>query len=97
MLNLSYTAGEHLAHMLADADAPDDAVIRISVEDGELELATDTVRPGDTTFTHAEKTVLAIDDQISRLLENNKLDVNVTDDQPELIMIDRLEGDECDD
>lgn len=97
MLNLSYTAGEHLAHILADANAPDDAVIRIAVEDGKLELETDTVRPGDTTFVHAEKTVLAIDGLVSRLLADNKLDVEVTGDQPELIMIERFGGDECDD
>ena len=31
-----------------------------------------------------KKTVLAIDEQVSELLANNKLDVDATGDQPEL-------------
>ncbi len=43
-----------------------------------------TVQPGDTTFDHAEKTVLTIDEQVSELLANQKLVVDVTDDKPRL-------------
>ncbi len=93
MLTLSYTASEHLALMLAQAEAPDDAVIRLVANDDEFGLQIDTVRPGDATFDHAEKTVLAIDEQISRLLANKNLDVVVTGDEPELrLMEQRQEG-----
>ncbi len=82
MFTLSYTASEHLALMLAHPNAPDDAVIRLVPTADEIGLAIDTVRPGDATFDHAEKTVLAIDEQISRWLANKKLDVEFTCDQP---------------
>ena len=84
MLTLSYVASEHLALMLAQAVAPDDAVIRLVVKDDKIGFTIDTIQPGDATFDHAEKTVLAIDEQVSELLANNKLDVDATGDQPEL-------------
>ena len=91
MLSLSYTAGEHLAYMLASANAPENAVVRVVVEDGEFELKTDTVRPGDTTFAHAERTVLAIDAQISGSFADKRLDLHVVDDQPELVIVEQLQ------
>ncbi len=48
-----------------------------------------TVQPGDTTFAHSEKTVLAIDEQISRLLADKKLDVEFTGDEPELRLMEQ--------
>ena len=89
MLVLSYAASEHLALMLAQEEAPDDAVIRLVVDHGKFGLAIGTVQPGDETFAHAEKTVLAIDEQISGLLANKKLDVKVTGDQPELTLLEQ--------
>ncbi len=96
MLSVSYTAAERLDHMLADAmladaEVPEDAVIRVVVEDGEFGLKIDTLQPGDTTFDHLEKVVLAIDEQVSKLLADRKLDVNVRGEKPELILIERLE------
>ncbi len=90
MFSLSYTAAEHLAYELAQANAPEDAVIRVVVEDGEFGLAMDTVQPGDTTFAHAERTVLAIDAQISESLADKRLDLHVEDDQPELAIVEQL-------
>ncbi len=89
MLTLSYTASEHLALMLAQAEAPDDAVIRLVAKDNEIGLTIDTAQPGDATFAHAEKTVIAFDEQISRLLANKKLDVEVTGDRPELTLMEQ--------
>ena len=89
MLTLSYAASEHLALMLAQAEAPDDAVIRLVAKDDGIGLAIDTIQPSDATFAHAERTVLAIDEQISRLLANKKLDVEVTGDQPELTLMEQ--------
>ncbi len=91
MLSVSYTAAERLDHLLADSEAPEDAVIRF-VRDGDgFDLGIDRVRPGDTTFDHLEKVVLAIDEQVSKLLADRKLDVNVRGEKPELILIERLE------
>ncbi len=91
MLSLSYAASEQLALMLAQAEAPDDAVIRLVPTADEIGLAIDTVRPGDATFDHAEKTVLAIDEQVSKLLANQRMDVDVTGDKPELTLIEQQE------
>ena len=52
MLTVSYTAGEHLDLMLAEANAHDDAVIRVIVEGDVISLKIDTARLGDTTFDH---------------------------------------------
>ena len=86
MLVLSYEASEYFALMLAQAEAPDDAVIRLVAKDDEIGFAIDTVQPGDETFAHAEKTVLAIDEQISEWLANKRLDVEFTGDEPELTL-----------
>ncbi len=91
MLTLSYAASEHLALMLAEAEAPDDAVIRFVAHDDEIGFAIDTVQPGDATFDHAEKTVLVIDEQVSELVADIKLDVKVTGEEPELVMFEPLE------
>ncbi len=88
MLTVSYTAGEHLDLMLAEANVPDDAVVRVVVEGDVISLEIDTARPGDTTFDHAEKVVLAIDEQVSELLADMKLDVKVTG---ELVLIEQPE------
>ncbi len=90
MFSLSYTAGEHLAHMLAQANAREDAVIRVVAHEGKLGGVIDTVEPGDTTFAHAEKTVLAIDAQISKSLADKTLDLHVEIDQPELVIVKQL-------
>ncbi len=90
MLSLSDTAGEHLAHMLAKANAPEEAVIRVLVGDGEFGVEIDTVQPGDTTFAHAKRTVLAIDAQISESFADKRLDLHVEDDQPELVIVEQL-------
>ncbi len=91
MFSLSYTAGEHLAYMLVEANAPEAAVIRVVVEDRKLGLDIDTVQPGDTTFAHAERTVLAIDTQICESLADRKLDVKVRGEKSELILIEQLQ------
>ncbi len=88
MLALSYTASEHLDLLLAEANAPDDAAIRLVLEGDGFSLEIDTARPDDTTFDHAEKVVLAIDEQVSELLADMKLDVKVTG---ELVLIEQPE------
>ena len=91
MLTVSYTASEYMDLMLAEADVPDDAVVRVVVEGRGVDLGIDIVRPGDTTFDHGGKVVLAIDQQASELLADRKLDVKVTGEEPELVLTEQLE------
>ena len=92
MLTVSYTAGERLDEMLAQANAPDDAAIRLVFEGDGLNLEIDSARPGDTTFDHAETVVLVIDEQVSDLVADMKLVVRVTgEEEPELVLIERFE------
>ena len=91
MLSLSYITGEHLAYMLAKVNAPEDAVMRAVVQDGEYGLKIDTVQPDDATFAHGERIVLVINEQVSKLLADMKLDVEVTGEEPELVLIKQLE------
>jgi Fe-S cluster assembly iron-binding protein IscA len=97
MLNLSYTACEHLGSMLGESDASNDAVIRMFFCDDGFALEIDTVQPGDTTFYHGEKVVLAIDEQVSERLADMKIDLRVTGEESELVLIEPLEKDERDD
>jgi Fe-S cluster assembly iron-binding protein IscA len=91
MLTLSYTASECLDLMLAEANVPDDAVVRVVVEGRGVDLGIDIVRPGDTTFDHGGKVVLAIDEQASELLADRKLDVKVTGEESQLVLIEQVE------
>ena len=102
MLTVSYTAGEHLDLMLAEANVPNDAVIRLalegdkfslefSIEISEFSIEIDTAQPGDTTFDHGGKVVLAIDEQTLELLADRKLDVEVTGEESQLVLIEQLE------
>ncbi len=84
IFSLSNTAGEHLASLLAEANAPDDSAIRFVVEGDGYNLVIGTVRPGDTTFDHDEKVVLVIDEQVADLLADMMLVVKVTGGEPEL-------------
>ncbi len=91
MLTLSYTAGEHLDLLLAEANASDDAAVRLVLKGDGFSLKIDTARPGDTTFDHKEKVVLAIDEQVSELVADMKLDVKVTGEETELVLLEPLE------
>ena len=91
MLTLSYTAGEHLDLLLAEANAPDGAVIRVVVEGRGVDLGIDIVRPGDTTFDHGGKVVFVIDEQTSEDLADMHLDVEVTGEESQLVLTEQLE------
>ena len=91
MLILSYAASEYLDLMLVEADAPNDAVVRMAVEGRGFDIGIDRVRPGDTTFDHGEKVVLAIDEQVSELLADWKLDVQGMGEESKLVLIEQFE------
>ncbi len=103
MFALSEAAAAFLSEELAEAEAPDDAVVRLLIEEkpvdgrkqpspveGEeqrLTLQVDKVRPGDATFDHGGRTVLVVNEQISELLADKTLDVKDTDEGPKLALL----------
>ena len=91
MLNVSYTAVERLGLMIAEANVPDDAVVRVVVEGRGVNLGIDIVRPGDTTFDHGGKVVLVIDEQTGEFLADMYLDVEVTGEESQLVLAEQLE------
>ena len=66
-------------------------MFRLVVKNHEIGLENDTVQPGDSTFAHDEKIVLVIDEQVSRSLANQRLDVDVTGDKPKLKLMEEWE------
>lgn len=84
MLTITDAASAHLAQMLADAEAPDEVAIRIAVGEGGLVLALDAAHAEDATFDHEDRTVLVLDVEVSQLLEEKTLDVQDTEEGPQL-------------
>ena len=84
MLTVTDLAAAHLAELLSDADAPEDVAIRFMLDDEGLALALDGFQEGDHTFSHGERLVLLLDDEASALLSDQTLDVEETEDGPEL-------------
>jgi len=75
MLTLTPQASEHLANLLNESDAPDEAAVRLVVREQGLALATDEPKPEDTTFDHDGKTVLVLDQQVAEALADRTIDV----------------------
>ncbi len=75
MLNVTNNASAHMNQLLENANAPEDAALRFVIEGNTLGLKLDNERSGDTSFSHEEKTVLVLDEQVSQLLDDRTLDV----------------------
>jgi Fe-S cluster assembly iron-binding protein IscA len=84
VLAVTEAAKTHLAQMLADVGAPEDVVIRIIVREGGLVLALDNMGVQDAAFAHEERTVLVLDAQVSQLLDEKTLDIEDTEEGPQL-------------
>jgi Fe-S cluster assembly iron-binding protein IscA len=84
MLSVTENAAAHLAEMLNEA--PDEAAVRFVPQGNGLLPQLDSERPGDTKFTHDEKTVLVLDQQISELLADKTLDVKDMGQGPQLAL-----------
>ncbi len=85
MVTLTYTAGEHMAYMLSEQQV--DAVLRIMVTRGDVEMQPDQIRPDDETFDHDGKVVLVLDQQTAQLLGNKTIDLTADDDGSHLILV----------
>jgi hypothetical protein len=84
MLKVSTPAAVQLAHLLHPKAG--DAVVRIVRRKNRLRLRWSLVRPGDETFAHDGRVVLALDDRMRRSLSKRQLDVRQTDAGPRLRM-----------
>lgn len=84
MLKVSTPAAVQLAHLLNPRSG--DAVVRIIRRKNRLRLRWSLVRPGDQTFAHEGRVVLALDERMRRSLSKRQLDVKQTDAGPRLRM-----------
>jgi Fe-S cluster assembly iron-binding protein IscA len=80
MLTITETAGAHLAQLLVENDASEDVAIRFLLVGEKLRPILDDVRPGDVTFKHQGKTILALDEPLSERLADTTLDVKEAGD-----------------
>lgn len=79
MLTLTEAAGAHLATLLDNSEAPDDAAVRIVMGEKGLALATDQPRAEDATYEHNDKTVLVLDKQVATALSDRTIDIEQTE------------------
>jgi Fe-S cluster assembly iron-binding protein IscA len=86
MLTVTEAAGAHMARVLAEAEGPDDAALRIVPVDEGLALRVDSEHPGDATFAHEGKTVLVLDERMAESLAERTLDVQDAGEGPRLTL-----------
>jgi Fe-S cluster assembly iron-binding protein IscA len=86
MLTVTEAACGHLAGLLYGANAPDEAVIRFVLEGRTITPTLDQEHPDDTTYEYAGSTVLVLDEHTGALLANRTLDVQDSDDGPQLVL-----------
>jgi len=82
MLQVSTPAAARMAHLLSAK--PENAVLRIVRRNQRLRLRLGTVHPGDQTFVHDGRVVLALDEHIGTTLSLRRLELRQTDDGPRL-------------
>jgi hypothetical protein len=82
MLHVSTPAAARLAHLLNAR--PENAVFRIVRRDQRCRLRLGTVLPGDQTFVHDGRVVLALDERMGTTLSLRQLELRQTDDGPRL-------------
>jgi hypothetical protein len=82
MLTVTEQAGARLIQLLAASE--DQSVLRIVQRDRRMRLRRDRARPHDSTFAHAGRVVLVLDEEISNRLAAGRLDIRQTDAGPRL-------------
>jgi Fe-S cluster assembly iron-binding protein IscA len=80
MLTITETAGAHLAQLLVENKASEDVTIRFLLVGEKLRPMLDNVRPGDVTFEHEGRTVLALDEPLSERFADTTLDLEEAGD-----------------
>ena len=82
MLHVSTPAAARMAHLLNSR--PHHAVLRIVRRDQRLRLRLGIIRPGDQTFVHDGRVVLALDARMGTRLASGQLEVKDTAEGPRL-------------
>jgi Fe-S cluster assembly iron-binding protein IscA len=84
MLTLTESAGVHLTDALAEA--PEQAAVRLTVEQQSLAPRLDTAREDDVTFEHGGRTVLVLEPKLAEMLADRTLDTHETEQGPRLVL-----------
>ncbi len=82
MLQVSSSAAARMAHLLNAK--PGNAVLRIVRQNERLRLRLGIVRPGDQTFVHEGRVVLAVDERMGTKLTSRQIELRETDAGPRL-------------
>jgi hypothetical protein len=82
MLTISSSAAARMAHLLSVKDNQD--VMRIIRRDDRLRMQVSKLRPGDQTFVHDGRVVLALDQLLNKSLSRRELDLRQTTAGPRL-------------
>lgn len=82
MLQVSIPAAARMAHLLKTR--PETAVLRIVLHKDRLRMRRGLVHPGDQTFAHNGRVVLALDKTMGTTLSKRELDLRQTDHGPKL-------------
>lgn len=80
MLTITDPAAAHLAELLENANAADEAVVRFVPQGETLTLQLGSEQSGDRTFQHGEKVVLAVEPEIAEALADKKLELQSTEE-----------------
>ena len=87
MFVMTEAAGEYLRAVLDRAKAPEEAAIRLDLEGNALVSKLDKPRPGDATFDHDGRKVLVMDDRVSQMLAEAKLELQPTAEGEKLVLV----------
>ncbi|MCY2967898.1 MAG: hypothetical protein NT069_30435 [Planctomycetota bacterium] len=85
MLKVTTPAAARMAQLLKAEGTT--AVLRIVRRNKRLKIKVSALQPGDQTFAHNGKVVLAIDSKVSPSLSKRQLDLRQTDSGPRLKML----------
>jgi hypothetical protein len=86
MLVLTESAGEFLCAVLDRANVSEDAAIRFEIEGDALVSKLDKPRPGDAAFDHNGRKVLVMDERVSQLLADTKLELQPGSEGEKLVL-----------
>jgi hypothetical protein len=72
--------------VLENANAAEETAVRLVLEGNTLTPTLDNAYPGDATFDHAGRMVLVLDAQVSQVLADSTIDVQMTEDGAKLVL-----------
>jgi len=84
MLEVTDQAKAHLADLLTQSGADDEAAVRLTKGESGLDLVLDHPQPDDEKFEHDGSTVLVLDKQLSDLLGSRTLDLSTEQESAQL-------------